>query len=41
MCPQVHLCDPQWPDRGLHPGVQRAGQQDGAGRGQQADELLH
>ena len=40
-CVKVHLCDPERPDGGVHPGVQRAGQQDGEGRRDQADELLH
>ena len=34
---EVHLCDPERPDRGLHPGVQCPGQQDGEGR----RRLLH
>ena len=40
-CVKVHLCDSERPDRGVHPGVQRAGKQDGEGQRLQADELLH
>ena len=40
-CVKVHLCDPERADRGVHPGVQRAGQQDGEELRLQADELLH
>ena len=40
-CVEVHLCDPERPDWGVHPGVQRPGQQDGEGLRLQADELLH